>query len=241
MIEFFIIFFIIAKISITISLEAEKKFIYDVESTFDEENNEFTFENNGDESAFYLIIINSKSKLYYRYDCTTTPGRNMVTTDSFALTLNLQKESCKFVIKSYEGSEVKGTIMIHPLNIEINVDFNKKSKYSINGVISSNEKSPPIIYSVSNLEEDVSVKFSYTKVTTKFDYTSFTLVNPFKVCLKEDCKDKIETYKFLKGKEYRIYLIYEELKSDLSTRYEIPPFSFEKIAVSVDDKDDKKD
>ena len=240
MIKSLIILLIIANIEISTSLEAEKKFIYDVETSFDKDNNVFTFENNGDESVFYLIIIKAKSQLYYRYDCTKTPGKNMITTGSFALSLNLKKESCTFVIKSYEDSEVKGTIMVHPLNIEINVDFNKKTKYAIDGIISADEKSSPIIYSVSNLEEDVSVKFSFSKVTTKFDDTTFVLANPFKVCLKDDCKDKIETYKFLKGKDYKIYLMFEELKTDLSARYEIPPFSFEKISVSGDGKDDKK-
>ena len=228
MIKNLIIFLIIFNIEIAISLEA-KKFVYDVENTFDKDNNEFTFENNSDESAFYLIIIKTKSRLYYRYDCSTTIGRNMVTVGSFALSLNLKKESCNFVIKSYEGSEVKGTIMVHPLNIEIKVEFNKKEKYSIDGIISAYGKSSPIMYSISNLEEDISVKFSYSKVTTKFDDKTFVLANPFKVCLKDDCKDKIETYKFLKGNNYRIYLIFEELKTDLSTQYEIPPFSFEKI------------
>ena len=227
MIKNLIIFLIIINIEIAISLES-KKFIYDVENTFDKDNNEFTFENNSDESAFYLIIIKTKSRLYYRYDCSTTIGKNMVTVGLFALCLNLKKESCNFVIKSYEGSEVKGTFMVYPLNIKIKVDFNKKEKYSIDGVISAYEKSSPIMYSISNLEEDISVKFSYSKVTTKFDDKTFVLANPFKICLKDDCKDKIETYKFLKGNNYRIYLIFEELKTDLSTRYEIPPFSFEK-------------
>jgi hypothetical protein len=228
MIKNLIFFFIIANLEVSLSLEAGK-FIYDVENNFDKDNNEFTFENNSDESAFYLIIIKTKSLLYYRYECSTNPGKNMVNSGSFALSLNLKKESCNFVIKSYEGSEVKGSIMVHPLNIEIKADFNKKEKYLIDGVILADEKSSPIIYTISNLEEDISVKFSYAKVTTKFDDKSFTLSNPFKVCLKDDCKEKVETYKFLKGNNYKIYLVFEELKTDLSTRYEMPPFSFEKI------------
>ena len=54
------------------------------------------------------------------------------------------------------------------------------------------------------------------------------------------CKDKIETYKFLKGKDYKIYLIFEELKTDFRAKYEIPPFSFTKISKSEEAKDDKK-
>ena len=240
MIKSLLIFLIIANLEIATSLEAEKKFIYDVETSFDKDNNVFTFENNGDESVFYLIIIKSKSQLYYRYHCTSKPGKHMFNTGTFALSLNLKKESCTFEIKSFDDSEVKGTIMVHPLNIEINVDFKIKTNYEIDRIISADEKSSPIIYSVSNLEEDVSVKFSYSKFTTMFDNTTFILENPFKVCLKDDCKDKIETYKFLKGKEYKIYLIFQELKTDLSTKYQVPPFSFEKISVSEDDKDDKK-
>ena len=239
MIKSLIYYLIIANIGISTSLEAGK-FIFDVENTFDNDNNEFIIENNSDESENYLIIINTNSQLYYRFDCTITPGRNMNSMGSFALTLNLQKESCKIAINPYKDSKVKGTIMVHPLKIEINVDFNKNLKYGIEELISAQQKTPPIVYSVSNLEEDLSVKFSYIKVTTKFDNKTFTLQNPFKICLKNDCKEKIETYKFLKGNNYKIYLIFEELKSDLRTLYKIPPFSFKKISEIIEDKDSKK-
>ena len=226
MIKNLINFLIIA--TIAFSLEA-KRFIYDVENTFDKVNNKITIENNSDESAFYLIIIKTQLKLYYRYDCSETVGNYMVNVGSFALSLNLKKkEFCDFLIKGYDGPEIKGTFMVHPLNIEIKVDFNQKEKYAIDGVISAYEKSSPIIYSISNLEEDISVKFTFLKVT-KFGGKTLVLANPFKVCLKDDCKEKIQTFNFLKGNNYRIYLTFEELKTDLSTRYWIPPFSFEKI------------
>ena len=224
MMKSLIFFLIVANI---ISLEAEKKFLYDVENPFDEDNNEFTFEsNNAGESTYYLLIINTKSKLSYRYGCEQTKGAEIVNDGPFAITLNLKKESCNIVIKPYEDSEVKGTIMIHPLNIETKVDFNKQEKYGFEGSITSKEKCPPIVYSISNLDEDVLVKFTYAYYTVQFKDQSVSLANPFKVCLKDDCKDKIETYKFLKGKNYKIYVDFTEVTS---TYHEIPPHSFEKI------------
>ena len=84
MIKSLIYFLIVSNIGIAISLEAGK-FIFDVENTFDNDNNEFNIENNSDESENYLIIINTKSELYYRYDCSITPGRIMISMGSFAL------------------------------------------------------------------------------------------------------------------------------------------------------------
>ena len=224
MMKSLIIVLIVANI---ISLEAEKKFLYDVENPFDEDNNEFTFESNSvGESTYYLLIINTKSKLSYRYGCEQTKGAEIVNDGPFAITLNLKKESCNIVIKPYEDSEVKGTIMIHPLNIETKVDFNKQEKHGFEGSITSKEKCPPIVYSISNLDEDVSVKFTYAYYTIKFKDQSVSLANPFKVCLKDDCEEKVKTYKFLKGKDYKIYVDFTEVTS---TYHEIPPHSFEKI------------
>ena len=58
MINILIIFLIIANIEIaTTSIEAGK-FIYDIETNFDKDNNHFTFEYNGNKySLFYLVII----------------------------------------------------------------------------------------------------------------------------------------------------------------------------------------
>ena len=224
MMKSLIIVLIVANI---ISLEAEKKFLYDVENPFDEDNNEFTFESNSaGESTYYLLIINTKSKLSYRYGCEQTKGAEIVNDGPFAITLNLKKESCNIVIKPYEDSEVKGTIMIHPLNIETKVDFNKQEKYGFEGSITSKEKCPPIVYSISNLDEDVLVKFTYAYYTVQFKDQSVSLANPFKVCLKDDCEEKVKTYKFLKGKDYKIYVDFTEVTS---TYHEIPPHSFEKI------------
>ena len=65
--------------------------------------------------------------------------------------------------------------MVHPLNLEINVDFNKKEKYEFDGSISALEKFPPLVYSFSNSEEDVLVKFNYKSNEIGFDNKLFTL------------------------------------------------------------------
>ena len=234
MVKSLTVFLIITEICISVSLEAEKKFIYDVENPFDKDNNEFSFEYNGaSESTYYLLIIKTKSKLSYRYNCEISKGADIVNDGPFAITLNLKKESCNIVIKPYEDSEVKGTIMIHPLNIETKVDFNEQEKYGFDGGITSKEKCPPLIYSISNLDEDILVKFTYAYYTIKFEDQSISLANPFKVCLKDDCEEKVKTYKFLKGNDYKIYVDFTEVTS---TYYEIPPHSFEKIT-----EDENKD
>ena len=239
MIKSLIFLLIIANIEIITSLEAEKKFIYDVENSFDIDNNEFTFEYNGaDESTYYLLIIITKSKLSYRYSCEKSKGADIVNIGSFAIVLNLKKESCKIEIKPYEDSEVKGTIMIHPLNIETKVDFNKQEKYGFEGSITSKEKCPPITFSISNLNEDVLVKFTYSYYTIVFKDKSVSLANPFKVCLKDDCQENVKTYKFLKGNNYKIYVDFTEVTS---TYHEIPPHSFENITESDEDDQDNKD
>ena len=223
----FIIFLIVANIEIFTSSKLAK-LMPDIEYNFDMNNYEFTFEYNGyEESAFYLVIIKANSGINFKCTCQSTSVKANITPIAFLLTL--KKESCNLVINTFDDPEVNGTVMVHPLNIEINIDFNKKEKYELNGALVSNEKFPPIIYSLSNLEKDVSINFSYEKEEIKFDDKSFTIKNPFKICLKDDCKEKINTYKFLKGNNYKIYLMPQELKSDLSIRYQIPSFSFEII------------
>ena len=224
----FIIFLIVANIEIFTS-STLAKLMPDIEYNFDMNNNEFTFEYNGyEESAFYLVIIKANSGINFKFTCQNTSVKAK-TRPPITFLLTLKKESCNLEINTFDDPEVNGTVMIHPLNIEINIDFNKKEKYELNGVLVSNEKFPPIIYSLSNLVKDVSVNFSYEKEEIKFDDKSFTIKNPFKICLKDNCKDKIKTYKFLKGNNYKIYLMPQELKSDLSIRYQIPSFSFEII------------
>lgn len=227
MIKRFFIFIILVNIEITISLGAENKFIYDIENPFDKDNNEFNFGYNGaSESIYYLIIIKTKSKLNYKYNCGNYIKVELVNNGTFAFALNVKKESCNIVINPYEDSEVKGTIMIHPLNIETNVDLNRQKKYGFEGSTTSEEKCPPITYSISNLDEDTLVKFIYSHYIIRFVDKSISLGNPFKVCLKDDCEENVTTYKFLKGNDYKIYVDFTKVTP---TFYEIPSHSFEKL------------
>ena len=60
---------------------------------------------------------------------------------------------------------------------------------------------------------------------------TFTLSNPFQVC-GEKCENDVKTYKFAKGKEYKIKIKFQELKTDSTTRYYFPDYSFEKTSKS---------
>ena len=93
MIKNLLIFLIIANIEITLSLGAEKIFIYDVETPFDQDYNEFTFEYNGDdESTYYVIMVRSNSYSSYQYSCDITQSLGGVHMRSFGLILNMKKE-----------------------------------------------------------------------------------------------------------------------------------------------------
>ena len=131
--------------------------------------------------------------------------------------------------------------MVHPLNIEINVDFNIQEKYGIyDGIITADGYSPPIIYSISNLRKNVSVDFYCKSRTIDIDDKYVDLKNPFMVCLKNDCEYEPYRYKFVKGNKYKIIVSFQEIKSDLSTVYHIPPFSFEKIPEYEENEEEEE-
>ena len=118
--------------------------------------------------------------------------------------------------------------MIHPLNIEIKVDFDKQEKYGFDGNMTSWEDCPPLVYSISNLEEDVFVNFFYKNDSIRYQDRIVEIENPFKVCLKDDCQENVKNFKFRKGNDYKIYLKIQHL---INQEYRIPAFSFEKKDV----------
>ena len=118
--------------------------------------------------------------------------------------------------------------MIHPLNIEIKLDFDKQEKYGFDGNMTSWEDCPPLVYSISNLEEDVFVNFFYKNDSIRYQDRIVEIENPFKVCLKDDCQENVKNFKFRKGNDYKIYLKIQHL---INQEYWIPAFSFEKTDV----------
>ena len=130
--------------------------------------------------------------------------------------------------------KVTGTIEVHPLDraFPINLD---KEKVVINSLVSYNEKFPSLVYSISNLVADTEAKFTHDSPTIIIEDIYFTLKNPFRICVENECKDDIETYTFIKGKSYTIEIKNEELVAKTKKQYYMSTFSFYKTSGGGDD------
>lgn len=215
---------------------------FDVNQPFDKNNHVFTFNNEAKKIAYYLVKINSRTILQYEYECTGLGKQSGTTTGQPNFIIKLQKGECS--INIYSSSwvfKLKGTIFIHPLDREINVDF-EAGKYELARLVNFDEEFPPIVFSVSNLNKDTEVHFSYSKNTmiSKND-KKFYLKNPYEICFENICKKNIEDYKFLKNKNYKIYVKPEELKTDTYSEYYLNTFSFYKKSGSSDDSNSSND
>ena len=88
------------------------------------------------------------------------------------------------------------------------------------------ESIPPIVYSVSNLANNIEINFAYSKGTIIINGKKFILSNPFEICIENDCKNNIKSYKFLIGKNYEIRTKFEELDVDGTKYYYLSSFKF---------------
>ncbi len=112
--------------------------------------------------------------------------------------------TCNIQIQSGNGS-----IIIHPMNQTIKIDFSQKC-YGINNPLYFRKYNGSLIYLVSNLTENKKVNFAYKKSEN----------NPFKVCQGIDCVTDVKEYTFKKGKEYIIEVNIQE-----NTQNFLPGFS----------------
>ena len=200
---------------------------FDTETFFDKNNYVFSFSNEDYKKNFYLVHIDTNSILNYKCECTGAPRKKDTTTAHKYFILKSEKGQCVITITtpSEKIFPVKGTIWAHPIKNSIQADI-AKNKYEINKILNSDELLPPIVYSVSNLENDIEINFSYSKGLVIINGKEFILSNPFEICLENDCKTGITSYKFLKGKNYEIRVKFEELDSDDGKYYYLPSFSF---------------
>ena len=224
-----IIFLLIAYISFVISLKSGE-IIFDEEIDFDENNSKFNFANEGEDTEYYLMTINPKESTYIQCSCGGSQIIDEIVQDLVSYGLKLDKEkSCNIVLSVFGEKELKGKINVHPLKNEIPVDLTKKTEYT--GLAESLDQCPPLVYSVSDLTEDIKFKFNFPLTQISLDGKTFTLSNPFQVC-GEKCEDDVKTYEFSKDKNYKIKIKFQEIKTDSTTKYYFPSYSFEKASAS---------
>ena len=133
--------------------------------------------------------------------------------------------------------KTKKTIFIHPFDKEIPVDL-VKQKFTFDEYVEFDEQFPPLVFSVSNVTENVTAKFIYWRNSVEIDGKYHMLKNPFRVCLEKDCKDDITEYTFIEGKEYKIEMKTEEITSGTKKYYYLEGGTFYKISRGDDDKTD---
>ena len=229
-IKHFIIFLILSHISSKLA-ETTQIIEYDVETNFDENHFDFNFEI-GEENIKYLFIqINSVdgSNINYSYECPSIGEDEGFTLLFTNFVIKIKKEICNIKLKT----KSKGTIIIHPLDKEINIDFGE-SKYKIERA-QADFNPPSLIYNVSNLNQDITAKFNFEKYIYINDKL-FSFSNPFTVCENNSCEENVETYRFIKGNNYQIKLSFSVFKTEYGKYYQMPSLSFYK-EESPDDKE----
>ena len=175
--------------------------------------------------------------MQYEYQCQGSDKESGNVTGQPLFIIKAQTGECSInIFSSSSIFKVEGTIEVHPLEraVPINLD---KQKVLIETVVLFGEKFPSLVYSISNLVADTEAKFISGTTTVTFDGKTFTPKNPFRICVENDCKDDIETYKFIKGKEYTIEIKPEELDSGTRVIYCMNSFSFYKTSGGGDGDD----
>ena len=198
---------------------------FDVTQSFDENNHEFTFSNDAQESGFFLIAIDAKNRQRYEYQCQGSGKQSGSTSTNSYFIIKAQPGQCSINVYSTSSLyKTEGTIMIHSFAKVISVELNKF--YGLSKNIHFTEKFPSYAFSVSNLEKDIETTLTYGASSVTIEDKTFILKNPFRICQGNDCKENIKTFKFTKGQEYKIEVLPEELNTGSRVAYYMNSFSF---------------
>ena len=79
---------------------------------------------------------------------------------------------------------------------------------------------------MSNLAKDTEVLFTYVKSKVIINEYSFVMKNPYQIYDGNETIGDIEEYKFIKGKDYTIKIIPEELNAGTKKYYYMNTFDF---------------
>ena len=203
---------------------------FDTETSFNKDNCVLSFNNEDEAKNFYLVKITTSTKtLSCKCECTGAAKIEPLVNKYFIL--KSEKGQCVITITSPSEDifPIQGTIWVHPIKNTIQADLAKKS-YEIGNLLESDESTPPIVYSVSNLENDTEIKLSYSSTSSiTRNGKRYFLSNPYEVCKGTDCKTGVTSYKFLKGNNYEIHAKFEEIVNN----YYMAPFSFGNKAGST--------
>lgn len=186
--------------------------------------NQFQFVNNELQEDFALIYIlpgsNCRSLMYHQEEVSTG---NFVSSileyNGKTLLFSLFSKGSTHSIKIERKEEkscynMKGELWINPLLNELNMDLN--TNYAIETpLIDTNyldKKMSPLTYIIKKAIKTVKYEFKYNDNFEKFGEKIY-VPNPFKVCHKDNCKEDIESYKFIKGESYKIYIKIQKVES----------------------------
>ena len=202
---------------------------FDVKQPFTPDNHEFTFSNDALESKFFFVEIRTSYILTYEYQCQGSEKKSGETSSYPYFIIKAQTGDCDIKITSTRTNEIQGTIEIHPLDREDKADLDKY-KYQITKLIKFDEEFPPLVYSLSKLTKNIKVKFTYSQSIVTIKGQTFILKNPYQIYEGNEAIEFTEEYKFLKGKDYKIKIVPEELNTTETTeRFYMNAFSFYKI------------
>ena len=237
-----IILLLLTTISTKIN-EVSSAIEFDVEQPILKDDHVFTFSNTAQDTKFYLVEMDIVDNMVrYEYKCPGSSGSSggYFTFSPDPMIIKAQTGECSISIELNDwNTKDKRTIWIHPLDREIEIDLVNQT-YQLKHYAEFNEKFPSLVFSVSNLTESITAKFEYERSLVKIDDNYYSLKNPFRVCLENDCKDDIKEYKFIEGKVYKIEMKIEEITSGSKKYYYLEGGSFYKSSGEDDTTDGRK-
>ena len=211
-----IIIFFIFLLLVNISTKTIDPIDFNVETNFNKDKSTFSFDYDSYGPVLvYVIQKNNNSTITLECGKWGEEGGIMYTSGNIikpggGLVLGLGKGTCFLNITEEETSgQLEGNIWIYPLGKELYLDLTKKYEKPLT-VCTEQSYLKPLIFSVSNLNKDIKIKFEYKATYKNEKFEVNDLSNPFKVCDAEKCEKNVNNYDFKKGKNYQINVDFGE-------------------------------
>ena len=216
------IIFMILLLSLTTSKEIQgpQNLEYGVATTFDKQNNEFTFKYNGERgdylgvnieySSYFLTYVHT-SEIHLSHSITVhKPGIGNL----FPLYISGDQQNITLYYSKEPESDVEGKIWINPLKNELDVDLTKNYslKVPLNSQFTQIEELSPLTYVIKKASKTVNFIFEYEEKVQIGIIDEITVPNPFEVCDEDDnCQENVK-------KEFILFMFD---KSPLSKTFKI--------------------
>ena len=206
--------------------------IYGVDIPFDKDNTEFEFDYNGEgDNDILVVFVEINERARYNHTCGMSSVSMSLSPPGRSTSFLLQGTKVNNKLEIYNlPSNGKGNIWLNPLKNKLNIDLSEKKYGKMIYLIDKMNGEyyfSPLTFVIANAAKNVKFKFEYEKTSTHYKkYIEGDLLNPFRVCHRNDCIDDVSTYEFKKGESYEIRVKFQKVLNEPENIHILPGFSF---------------